>query len=257
MKSTEHRTYIIQKYIEKPFLVHKRKFDFRCYGLVTSLNGVIQGYFYSDGYLRTTSCEYNIKDVTNNFIHLTNDAIQKHSEEYGKYEDGNKLSYKDLQRYFDFHCSDKKINFLSEILPKIKDLAKDSMQAAYLKLDPNRRLHCMEILGYDFMLDSNCKPWLIEVNTNPCLELSSSYLSLLIPAMVENAFRVALDPMFPPPAGKHAFESFSENKFELIFHQETDGAELLRLLGENKDLIMDREELSDKEELYSEDEEVE
>ena len=131
------------------------------------------------------------------------------------------------------------------------------MQAAYLKLDPNRRLHCMEILGYDFMLDSNCKPWLIEVNTNPCLELSSSYLSLLIPAMVENAFRVALDPMFPPPAGKHAFESFSENKFELIFHQETDGAELLRLLGENKDLIMDREELSDKEELYSEDEEVE
>ena len=256
-KPNEIRTYIIQKYIEKPFLVHKRKFDFRCYALVTSLNGVLQAYFYSDGYLRTTSCEYNIKDSSNNFIHLTNDAIQKHCEEYGKYEDGNKLSYKDFQRYLDYHCSDKKVNFLSDILPKIKNLAKDSIQAAYIKLDPNRRLHCIEILGYDFMLDSNLKPWLIEVNTNPCLELASGYLSMLIPAMVENALRIAVDSMFPPPSGKHAFESFSENKFELIFHQETDGKDLLEKLGENKNLLQENEVLSDKEELFSEEDELE
>ncbi|OMJ66932.1 hypothetical protein SteCoe_36053 [Stentor coeruleus] len=253
-KNNQNRTYIIQKYIEKPFLVHKRKFDFRCYALVTSFNGVIQGYFYSDGYLRTTSTEYSIKDVSNNFIHLTNDAIQKHCDEYGKFEDGNKLSYKDFQRYLDTHCSDKKINFISDILPKIKNLAKDSMQAAYMKLDPNRRLHCMEILGYDFMLDSNLKPWLIEVNTNPCLELSSSYLSFLIPTMVENAFRIALDPMFPPPAGKFPTSTFFENKFELVFHQETDGKELLDRLGVDF-LIRDEQILSEKEELFSEDEE--
>ena len=257
LKSCENRTYIIQKYIEKPFLVHKRKFDFRCYALVTSFNGVLQAYFYSDGYLRTTSCEYNIKDVSNNFIHLTNDAIQKHSEEYGKFEDGNKLSYKDFQRYLDYHCSDKKINFLADILPKIKALAKDSIQAAFLKLDPNRRLHCMEILGYDFMIDNSGKPWLIEVNTNPCLELSSSYLSILIPTMVENALRIGVDSMFPPPNGKHAFDSFSENKFELIFHQETDGAELLEKIGENRNTGLADEDLSDKEELFSEDDELE
>lgn len=255
-KNNENRTYIVQKYIEKPFLVHKRKFDFRCYGLVTSFNGVLQAYFYSEGYLRTTSCEYNTKDVSNNFIHLTNDAIQKYSDEYGKFEDGNKLSYKDFQRYLDHHCQDKKINFTQDILPQIKSLAKDSIQAAFLKLDPNRRLHCMEILGYDFMLDSNLKPWLIEVNTNPCLELSSSYLSYLIPTMVENAFRIALDPMFPPPNNKAAFENFTENRFELIFHQETDGQALLDRIGDKKNLIADSQELSDKEEFYS-DEEVE
>lgn len=251
-KSKEIRTYIIQKYLEKPFLVHKRKFDFRCYALLTSLNGVLQCYFYADGYLRTTSCEYNIKDVSNNLIHLTNDAIQKHSEEYGKFEDGNKLSYKDFQRYLDFHCSDKKINFLTDVLPKMKSLVKDSIQAAFLKIDPNRRLHCIEILGYDFMIDNNAKPWLIEVNTNPCLELSSSYLSMLIPTMVENALRIGVDSMFPPPQGKHAFDSFAENKFELIFHQETDGAELLEKIGENKQLLESEDDLSDKEELFSE-----
>lgn len=31
----------------------------------------------------------------------------------------------------------------------------------------------MEIFGYDFILDSNLKVWLIEVNTNPCIEESS------------------------------------------------------------------------------------
>ena len=253
-KSNETRTYIIQKYIERPFLVHKRKFDFRCYGLITSINGVLQGYFYSEGYLRTTSCEYNIKDTSNNFIHLTNDAIQKHSEEYGKFEDGNKLSYKDFQRYLDHHYTERKVNFVQEILPQIKALAKDSIMAAFLKIDPNRRLHCMEILGYDFMLDSSLKPWLIEVNTNPCLELSSSYLSYLIPTMVDNALRIALDPMFPPPANKTVFESFSENRFELIFHQETDGVDMLEKVGERKNLMDDSQELSDKEEFFSEDE---
>ena len=90
--------------------MHKRKFDFRCYGLVTSFNGVLQAYFYSDGYLRTTSCEYNTKDVSNTLIHLTNDAIQKYSEEYGKFEDGNKLSYKDFQRYL-YQTNDPKFTW--------------------------------------------------------------------------------------------------------------------------------------------------
>lgn len=51
----------------------------------------------------------------------------------------------------------------------------------------------------DFMVDENFKPWLIEVNTNPCLELSSSVLERLIPYVVENVLRIGLDSQFPPP----------------------------------------------------------
>lgn len=52
-----------------------------------------------------------------------------------------------------------------------------------------RRQCTFEIFGYDFMLDEDLHPWLIEVNTNPCLELSSPYLGKLIPAMVDNALK--------------------------------------------------------------------
>ena len=157
-KTTTPHTYIIQKYIEKPFLLHKRKFDIRCYAMITSINGIIQAYSYADGYLRTTSIEYNTKEISNNLIHLTNDAVQKYSEEYGKFEDGNKLSYKDFQRYLDFKYSEKKINFLNDIVPIMKNLIKDSILSVYLKIDPKRRLNCMEIFGYDFMLDHHLKP---------------------------------------------------------------------------------------------------
>lgn len=46
------------------------------------------------------------------------------------------------------------------------------MTALSVKKKINRldRLFCFEIFGYDFMLDENGKLWLIEVNTNPCIE---------------------------------------------------------------------------------------
>ena len=54
-------------------------------------------------------------------------------------------------------------------------------------------------MGLDFMIDSDFKPWLIEINTNPCLETSGSVLTKLIPSLLEQVFRIAIDPIFVPP----------------------------------------------------------
>ena len=86
------KTYIVQKYIEKPLLYHKRKFDIRCYLLLTTINGVHKAYWYQDGYIRTSSTEYSLHNLQNKMIHLTNDAVQKNSDDYGKYENGNKVT---------------------------------------------------------------------------------------------------------------------------------------------------------------------
>lgn len=57
----------------------------------------------------------------------------------------------------------------------------------------------MKIFGLDYMIDEDCKPWLIEFNANPCLETTCSVLNRIIPAMIENVWRIAIDPLFPPP----------------------------------------------------------
>ena len=64
--------------------------------MLTSINGLLKGYFYEDAYIRTSCKEYNTDDLTNKYIHLTNDAIQKNSNDYGKFENGNKMSLSDF-----------------------------------------------------------------------------------------------------------------------------------------------------------------
>lgn len=49
------------------------------------------------------------------------------------------------------------------------------------------------------MLDENFKLNLIEVNTNPCLETESPLLARIIPELIENTFKIVLDPIFPSP----------------------------------------------------------
>lgn len=77
-----------------------------------------------------------------------------------------------------------KFSFSQMIYPRMKEIALDAVKATYLQLDPNSTEHNFEIFGLDFMIDINYGVWLIEVNTNPCLELSSKLLARVIPTMV-------------------------------------------------------------------------
>lgn len=63
--------------------------------------GKMKAYFFGEGYIRTSSYQFDLNNVGDTEVHLTNDAIQKDCECYGKYEEGNKLSYVEFQRYLD------------------------------------------------------------------------------------------------------------------------------------------------------------
>lgn len=94
--ANRRRTCILQKYIHNPLLIHRRKFDIRTFALFTSINGNMKAYIYDEGYLRTSCREYNINNLSSKLVHLTNDAVQKTSPDYGKFEPGNKLSYNEF-----------------------------------------------------------------------------------------------------------------------------------------------------------------
>lgn len=95
-KSTGDRTSIVQKYIERPLLISGRKVDIRAYAMITSVNGTLKGYMYRDCYFRTSSKPFDLSNLHSRYIHLTNDAVQVCSEDYGKFENANKLSINDF-----------------------------------------------------------------------------------------------------------------------------------------------------------------
>ena len=59
-----------------------------------------------------------------------------------------------------------------------------------------KRKHCFELFGYDFIIDEDLNTWMIEVNTNPCLEESSSILQMYLPRLVEDMLSLSVDALF-------------------------------------------------------------
>ena len=53
-------------------------------------------FLFKEGYIRTSGSEYGIdlENIDNAAVHLTNNAVQKHLDSYGKFEDGNMMGYK-------------------------------------------------------------------------------------------------------------------------------------------------------------------
>lgn len=52
---------------------------------MTCYNGIFKAYWFEEGYVRTSSSFFSLKRNTNLFVHLTNDAVQKNNQNYGKY----------------------------------------------------------------------------------------------------------------------------------------------------------------------------
>eukprot|EP00826_Nyctotherus_ovalis_P047239 TRINITY_DN5413_c0_g1_i9.p1 TRINITY_DN5413_c0_g1~~TRINITY_DN5413_c0_g1_i9.p1 ORF type:complete len:363 (+),score=99.11 TRINITY_DN5413_c0_g1_i9:1169-2257(+) len=193
------RKFIVQKYIESPLLIHSRKFDIRMWVLVTH---ELNTFLFKEGYIRTSSSPFviDLNDVDNKFVHLTNNAIQKYGEDYGKFEDGNQLSFAQFQDYINIAYPEKNTGVSKDLLPEMKNIIKKSILATRKSLNPENRRHTFELFGYDFIIDSDFNLWLIEVNTNPCLEESSDLLKMLLPRMIDDALKLTVDVLFPPPS---------------------------------------------------------
>lgn len=66
----------------------------------------------------------------------------------------------------------------------MRRIAADSIKATAIYLDRCKHENNFELFGLDFMIDEDYKVWLIEINTNPCLELSCGILDRLIPHLL-------------------------------------------------------------------------
>ena len=240
----EGKEWVVQKYLESPMLLWGRKFDLRIWVLVTPNDEIC---VYRQGYLRTSSSPFTTDTIagdadgkSSGFIHLTNFCMQKNSPSVGKYEDGNTLSYIQFQEYVNEHYEEmgmeKAIDVSQTIMPKIYTLIVDAVLAgrnacgmkhsSTIKTESVRK--SFELFGYDFMVDEDLRPWLIEVNTNPYLGTQNKWHGELVEVMVEDLITKCVDPLFPKPTGEgnHVFQ-WEEEKRDYESSQWRQGFEVL------------------------------
>ena len=183
---------LIQKYLEKPLLYQGRKFDIRLWVLFIAEQDD-DVYIFRQGHLKATCTKYD-PDSKDLYVHLTNYSIQKYNQNFSKIEIGNEIPFKDFQKELD--KNETGINFYKDIYPKIVRIVRITGGAAKGKMNFLNKKYCFEIFGYDFILDENYQPYLLEINTNPGLEISSPIIDELLPRMVDDALKLTIDKEF-------------------------------------------------------------
>ena len=183
----QNSTIIIQKYIEKPLCYNGRKCDMRLWVMLTWDFNL---YLFKEGHFKATSLPYDVNSQ-DSYVHLTNYSVQKYNANFAKFETGNEISFADFESSLD-----NKINVRKDLLPKVKEIIIHSLKSVCGKINKLERKICFEIFGYDFMFDECYNPFLLEVNTNPGLEISSPLIEMLIPRMIDDAFKITIDKVF-------------------------------------------------------------
>ena len=109
-----------------------------------------------------------------------------------------------------------------------------TIDASHNKLNPKKRQACFELLGFDFMLDSDLRVDLIEINSNPCLETwSCPLLEGLIPRLVDDVLRVGLDQILPPPSKAN----LTKRQTEAVEALEAAGHDFTKIFGPSEEHV--------------------
>ncbi|KJP85305.1 hypothetical protein AK88_05059 [Plasmodium fragile] len=174
-----YNCYIIQKYIDNPLLMYKKKFDFRIYILLLPGKHYPKIYLSKIGFARLCTEEYKKKKryIYNTFIHLTNYSINKDNEKYIRKKNihdknNNKQLLSDVFIYLKNNGYD-----IDDIWKQIKKITCLTSLAIYsyikekIKYNFNNNFYFYQLIGLDILLDDTGKAWLLEVNSNPSLRI--------------------------------------------------------------------------------------
>ncbi|XP_068436335.1 tubulin polyglutamylase TTLL5 isoform X2 [Clinocottus analis] len=226
---------LVSRYINNPLLIDEFKFDVRLYVLVTSYDPVLI-YLYEEGLARFATVKYDrtSKNIKNTFMHLTNYSVNKKSSDYVSCDDpevedyGNKWSMSAVLRYLKQEGKDTTL-----LMRQVEDLIIKAVLSAELqianacKMYVPHKTNCFELYGFDVLIDSNLKPWLLEVNLSPSLACDAPLDLKIKASMIADMFslvgfvcqdplsrqprseRVTLDPGLKHPAAQRTQKPLS------------------------------------------------
>jgi len=190
--------YVISRYLDDPLLIGGKKFDMRMYVLVTSYRP-LKAYLYNQGFGRFCTEKYtsDVTEIDNMMVHLTNVAIQKHADDYND-KHGGKWNINNIRFYLEMtkgkEACDRCFNDINNIIYT-------SLKAVQSVMINDK--HCFEMYGYDVLIDSNLKPWLIEVNASPSLTTTTQIDKVLKMNLINDVFDIVAPQEWIEDNSKH------------------------------------------------------
>eukprot|EP00039_Didymoeca_costata_P001589 m.53539 g.53539 ORF g.53539 m.53539 type:complete len:1039 (-) comp10871_c0_seq3:472-3588(-) len=177
---------VVQRYIHNPLLINGYKFDLRLYVVVTSYHP-LKVYMFREGLARFSTHKYDMSDLDNVFVHLTNTSINKTSPNISDEKDGIgpgcKFPLSTLREHFRrLGINDGK---MWQRISAIVVLTIISLAAEV----PHAR-NSFELLGFDVLVDDRLKPWLMEVNFSPALSPDCETDYIVKPALLRDIIRL-------------------------------------------------------------------
>uniref|UniRef100_A0A1A8II19 Tubulin--tyrosine ligase-like protein 5 n=1 Tax=Nothobranchius kuhntae TaxID=321403 RepID=A0A1A8II19_NOTKU len=187
---------LVSRYVNNPLLIDEFKFDVRLYVLVTSYDPILI-YVYEEGLARFATVKYDQTptNIKNTFMHLTNYSLNKKSSDYVSCDDpevedyGNKWSMSAVLRYLKQEGKDTTL-----LMKQVEDLVIKAVLSAELqiaaacKMFVPHKTNCFELYGFDVLIDSNLKPWLLEVNLSPSLSCDAPLDLKIKASMIADMF---------------------------------------------------------------------
>ncbi|KAM4632886.1 putative tubulin polyglutamylase TTLL2 [Polymixia lowei] len=158
---------IVQRYISNPLLISGYKFDLRIYACVKSFHPLTI-YMYQEGLVRFATEKYKLSSLDNVYAHLTNTSINKLGPFYAMNKERVGQGCKWTMSKFRYFLRSQGINELL-LWQKINNIVTLTLLtiAPSVPSSPN----CVELFGFDILIDCKLKPWLLEVNYSPALTL--------------------------------------------------------------------------------------
>ncbi|CAG9576865.1 tubulin-tyrosine ligase-like protein [Leishmania major strain Friedlin] len=174
--------YVVQRYVDRPLLLSNgRKFDIRVWALLVSPYSI---YAYTQVSCRTASEPYDLSDITNTHVHLTNHCLQKDAAHFGEYEEENEMWLPQLQSYLT--SIGKPADLLeTRVLPAIKELLVRTLLAVMpeMAVPATEAYKCFQLFGYDMILTEEADVRLLEINGSP--GVAERFLTPLVRSMRE------------------------------------------------------------------------
>uniref|UniRef100_A0AAV2JHP7 Tubulin--tyrosine ligase-like protein 5 n=1 Tax=Knipowitschia caucasica TaxID=637954 RepID=A0AAV2JHP7_KNICA len=213
---------LVSRYIHNPLLIDDFKFDMRLYVLVTSYDPLLI-YVYEEGLARFATVKYDrtSKHIKNNFMHLTNYSVNKKSSDYVSCDDpevedyGNKWSLSAVLRYLKQGGKDTSLLMrqVEDLIIKALLSAEPQISAACKMFVPYKT-NCFELYGFDVLIDTKLKPWLLEVNLSPSLACDAPLDLKIKASMIADMFSlvglVCQDPLSRLPRSERAAQDPSQ-----------------------------------------------